>query len=157
MKITDKLENWCFYIPNQLIILTSAGKTPPFYIQTGILQGDTLASFLFIIVADYVLRMFVDTNNDKGFQIIARNSSPHRAQYLTDCDFADNIALISNSLENVHSLTSVAWTSIKLCRSEYANLCTINKHYGIKTLTNTSIKLVNNDSKYLGSSHISSS
>ena len=41
-------------------ILSPDGETSPFSIVAGILQGDTLAPFLFITVVDYVLRMSVD-------------------------------------------------------------------------------------------------
>ena len=47
-------------------ILTPDGETEPFSILSGILQCDTLAPFLFIIVADYVLRMSVDKVHTKG-------------------------------------------------------------------------------------------
>ena len=47
----------------------------------------TLAFFLFIIVVDYVLRMSVDTVNDKGFQILPRRSSRNPSVYLTDTDY----------------------------------------------------------------------
>ena len=57
------------YINTSSTILTPDGETPFFSIQAGILQGDTLAPFLFIIVVDYVLRMSVDTINDKGYQL----------------------------------------------------------------------------------------
>jgi len=85
-------------------ILTPDGETSPFQIQAGILQGDTLAPFLFILVVDYVLRMSVDTINSKGFQLKKRESSRHPAKYLTDTDFADDIALISQSLANAEAL-----------------------------------------------------
>ena len=45
------------YTDTSSTILTHAGETPYFSIKAGILQGDTLATFLFIIVVDYVLRM----------------------------------------------------------------------------------------------------
>ena len=60
--------------------------------------------FLFIIVVDYVLRMAVDTINSKGYQLKERVSSRHPAKYLTDTDFADDIALISQSLADAESL-----------------------------------------------------
>ena len=75
----------------------------PFLINAGILQGDTLAPFLFIIVVDYVLRMSIDTISSKGYEIKPRRSTRHPAQYLTDTDFADDIALISESLVNAQS------------------------------------------------------
>ena len=41
-------------------VLSTDGETSSFRILAGILQGDTLAPFLFIIVVDYVLRISVD-------------------------------------------------------------------------------------------------
>ena len=51
-------------------ILTSDGETPSFETIAGILQGDTLAPFLFIVVVDYVLRVSVDTKYSDGIQLI---------------------------------------------------------------------------------------
>ena len=48
------------YTDTSSTILTRDGETPAFSISSGILQGDTLAPFLFIIVVDYVMRMSVD-------------------------------------------------------------------------------------------------
>ena len=53
------------YTDTSSTISTSDGETEPFSTLAGILQGDTLAPFLFIIVVDYVMRMSVDTINDK--------------------------------------------------------------------------------------------
>ena len=85
-------------------ILTSDGETEPFCILSGIQQGDTLAPFLFIIVVDYVLRMSVDKIHTKGYELKPRQSSRHPAVHLTNADFADDIALISQSLANAQSL-----------------------------------------------------
>ena len=97
-KIIDVIK--VLYTNTSSTILSTDGETPTFSIHAGILQGDTLAPFLFIIVVDYVLRMSVDTISSKGFEIKARQSSRHPAEYLTDTDFADDIALISGSLVN---------------------------------------------------------
>ena len=88
------------YTDTSSTILTPDGETSSFTIKAGILQGDTLAPFIFIIVVDYVLRMSVDTISIKGFEIKSRRSSRHPAEHLTDTDFADDIALISDSLAN---------------------------------------------------------
>ena len=77
------------YTNTKATILTPDGETPSFPIKAGILQRDTLAPFLYIIVVDYILRMSIDTINDKGFQIHHRRSSRYPAVYLTDADFAD--------------------------------------------------------------------
>ena len=79
------------YTGTSCTVLTSDGETSPFSILAGILQGDTLAPFLFIMVVDYVLRSSVDTISSKGYQIQARQSSRHPAKFLTDTDFADDI------------------------------------------------------------------
>ena len=50
-------------------ILTPDGETEPIDILAGILQGDTLAPFLFILVLDYVLTKFLDVNNSNGLQL----------------------------------------------------------------------------------------
>ena len=49
-------------------VLTPDCETEQFDVLTGILQGDTLAPFLFIIFVDYIMRTFVDAINEKCFQ-----------------------------------------------------------------------------------------
>lgn len=70
---------------------------------------------------------------------------------ITGTDFADDIALISNSLENVQSLLlSVEQTSN--CVSRYLNnskTVPCNRNYSIKTLNKTSLKQID-DYTYLG-------
>ena len=44
-------------------IITPDGETEPIDIIAEILQGDTLAPFLLIVVLDYVLRMSLNLNN----------------------------------------------------------------------------------------------
>ena len=85
------------YTNNTATFLSQNGETKPFDIKAGILQGDTLAPFLFIMVVDYILRMSLDTQKEKGLLLKARTSSRHPAEYITDTDFADDISLISRS------------------------------------------------------------
>ena len=49
------------YTDTSSSILFSDGETESFSIITGILEGNTLTPFLFIVVVDYILRMSVDT------------------------------------------------------------------------------------------------
>ena len=91
------------YTDTSATILTPDGETSSFPIKAGILQGDTLAP-LFIIVVDNVLRMSVDQINGMGCQIQPRREPRSPAMYLTDADFADDIALISGCLENAQAL-----------------------------------------------------
>ena len=145
------------YTGTAATILTPDGETEPFSILAGILQGDTLAPFLFIIVVDYILRMSVDKINNKGYELKPRRSSRHPAVYLTDTDFADDIALISQSLRNAQSLLQSleqASNSVGLylneTKTEYINKCLTDTENGIKTLKQKLLKQVD-DYNYLGS------
>ena len=75
------------------------------------LQGDTLAPFLFIIVLDYALRQAIAGREESlGFTIKPRRSRRFPAVMLTDLDYADDIALISKQLEQAQELLSrVEW------------------------------------------------
>ena len=149
------------YTDTSATILSPDGETSPFDICAGILQGDTLAPFLFIIVVDYVLRVSVDKINDNGLEIHPRKSSRNPAVYLTDTDFADDIALISGSLSKAQNLLlslESAANSVGLhlneSKTEYVNR-TIDETTLIKTLSGYILKC-KEDYKYLGS-YISSS
>ena len=43
------------------------GDTELFDIVTGVLQGDTLSPYLFMIYLDYVLKNSIDMNKENGF------------------------------------------------------------------------------------------
>ena len=51
------------------------GDTPFFDITTGVLQGDTLAPYLFIICLDYIMRTSIDNNSQYGLTLTERKSS----------------------------------------------------------------------------------
>ena len=56
------------------------GDTDYFDIVAGVLQGDTLAPYLFIICLDYVLRASIDKIKDKGFKLTKEEpeDTPHK-------------------------------------------------------------------------------
>ena len=56
------------------------GDTDYFNIVAGILQGDTLASYLFIICLDYMLRISIDRMKENGFKLTKERSRtyPHK-------------------------------------------------------------------------------
>ena len=62
------------YSNTKSTILTPDGETEHFDILAGILQGDTLAPFLFIIVIDYILRVSVDKMKENGLLYQPRSS-----------------------------------------------------------------------------------
>ena len=73
------------------------GDTDYFNIIAGVLQGDTLAPYLFIICLDYMLRMSIDKIKDNNFKLTKERSRRHPAQTITDMDYADDIALLANT------------------------------------------------------------
>ena len=94
------------YINIRARIQTPDGETNQFNISAGVLQGDTLAPFLFITVLDHALRQAMSGGKEEklGFTIIPRRSSRHPKEVLADLDFADDIALLSDDIENAQEL-----------------------------------------------------
>ena len=150
------------YTDNSSTVMTTDGETQAFPTLAGILQGDTLAPFLFIMVVDYIMRVSVDTISEKGYLLHPRRGSRQPAEYLTDTDFADDIALISQSLEHAQDLLqSLEQASngvglyLNETKTECLNRCLSNADLVVKTLNGASLKMVE-DYVYLGS-YISSS
>ena len=73
-------------------------------IVTGVLQGDTLAPYLFIICLDYVLRTSIDKIKENGFKLAKERSKRYPAQTIMDVDYADDIVLLANTLAQAESL-----------------------------------------------------
>jgi hypothetical protein len=92
------------YTDTSSTVLSTDGETPSFPILAGILQGDTVATFLFIIVVDYVLRISVNSVPEKGYMLHPRRSRRYPAVYITDTDFADDIALVCQFLNHAQDL-----------------------------------------------------
>ena len=149
------------YTNTQATVLTPDGETEPFDILAGILQGDTLAPFLFIIVIDYVMRTSVDSMKESGLLYQPRKSSRHPALYITDADFADDIALLSDNLAGAQALLSSLESAVNCAglhlnesKTEYMPI-NVRNNQEIRTLSNNILKCVE-DYKYLGS-HIQNS
>ena len=72
-------------------------NTEWFEINTGVRQGDVLSPFLFNVVLDWVMRRV--ENLDGGLSWL-------QGSFLKDLDYADDICLISSSVENLSDLTN---------------------------------------------------
>ena len=95
-------------------VVTPDGETELFDITAGVLQGDTLAPFLFVIVLDYAMRKALgDDEKDLGFTITPRRSRRHSKEVLSDLDFADDIALLSDAIAQAQELLSRVETECK--------------------------------------------
>jgi Reverse transcriptase (RNA-dependent DNA polymerase) len=70
----------------------------------GVLQGDTSAPYLFVIVVDYVIMRVALADQSLGLKITNKVGTTTRikipTKYITDLDFADDIMLISDDAIN---------------------------------------------------------
>ena len=94
------------YTNTRARVSTPDGVTEQFDISAGVLQGDTLAPFLFIIVLDHAMRKALsDGKEDElGFTITPRRSRRYPKVVLADLDFADDIALLSDAIIQAQEL-----------------------------------------------------
>ena len=122
------------------------GDTDYFDTVAGVLQGDTLATYLFNICLDYVLRTSNDKIKENGFKLTKERIRRCPAKTITDADYADDMALQANAPAQaetlLHSLERAA-TSIDLHvnahKTEY--MC-FNQTGDISILNGCSLKLV---------------
>ena len=88
-------------------VIVPDGETEPFNILAGVLQGDILVPYLFVIALDYALREANDGREEElGFQLDKRQSRRIGPEVLTDLDFADDIALLSGEVQQAQELLS---------------------------------------------------
>ena len=88
------------YENTQARVLSPDGETDLFNIVAGVIQGDTLAPYLFAIVLDYAMRRAIEgKETELGFELERRRSRRHPAVAICDLDFADDIALLSEEID----------------------------------------------------------
>ena len=150
------------YTNTRAKIISPDGETEMFDITAGVLQGDTLAPFLFVIVLDYALRKALDGKEEElGFTITPRRSRRHPKEVITDLDFADDIALLSDEIEQAQKLLSSVerecnkvGLGLNAPKTKYLAY-NIESQQPLKTLDGTTLEQ-KDDCKYLGSSTESS-
>ena len=111
----------------------------------GVLQGNMLAPYLFIICLDYVLRPSIDKIKESGFELTKKRSRR----------YPDDIAILTNTPNQdetlLHSFERAAvgiGLHVNAHKTEY--MC-FNQTGDVSTLEGTSLKLVDKFT-YLGSS-----
>ena len=131
------------------------GDTEYFDIVAGVLQGDTLAPYLFIICLDYVLRTSIDKIKENGFELTKKRSTRYPATTITDADYADDIAILANTPDQaetlLHSLERAAASIGLYVNAHKTEYMCYNQTGDISTLEGTPLKLVDKFT-YLGSS-----
>ena len=134
------------YRNTKVKVRTPDGDTEYFDIVSGVLQGDTLALYLFIICLDYVLRTSIDKIRENGFELTKKRSRRYPTKTNTDADYADDIAILANipnqAKTQLHSLERAAASiglHVNAHKTEY--MC-FNQTGDISILDGTSRKLV---------------
>ena len=129
------------------------GDTDNFDIVAGVLQGDTLAPYLFIICLNYMLRMSTNKMKDNSFKLAKERRYP--TQKIMDTDYADDIVLLANTPTQAKSLLhslelAAAATGLHVNADKTEYMC-FNQRGDISTLNGSSLKLVDKFT-YIGSS-----
>ena len=92
------------YRNTQVKVRSPDGDTEYFDIVAGVLQGDTIAPYNFIICLDYVLRTSIDKIRENGFELTKKRSRRDPAKTITDADYADDIAILANTPNQAETL-----------------------------------------------------
>jgi len=145
------------YTNTRAKVVTADGETEEFDILAGVLQGDTLAPFLFIIVLDYALRCATTgMDTELGFTITPRKSRRFPAVSIIDLDFADDISLLSDQIQQAQQLLLRVETEcnkvglgLNAIKTEVMTY-NIPEHEPLRTASGDILKEVD-DFKYLGS------
>lgn len=102
------------YNDSNSAVMVDGSISEPFQVTTGVLQGDVLAPFLFIVLVDYLLEKS-SSGVDAGVVTHPRRSRRYPARMLNDLDFADDIALLESSIPRAQSqLTRTATAAADL-------------------------------------------
>ena len=92
------------YRNTKVKVCSPDGDTANFDIVAGVLQGDTLAPYLFIICLDYMHRTSIDKMKDNSFKLTKERSRRYPAQTITDVDYVNDIVLLANTPAQVKTL-----------------------------------------------------
>lgn len=141
-------------------VCTTDGLSDPILLSRGVLQGDTLAPYLFIVVMDYILRNAI--NDELGYNISPYSSNRRSAsrilqKFLSNLAFADDIALLCSSFNDAQTILSAIVNTaltiglkMNLSKTEYLLVGTWPTPLPNITINNVAINRVY-DYKYLGS------
>jgi hypothetical protein len=117
------------YSGTSAVVRTPDGISDSFPTTSGILQGDTLAPFLFVLAADYVLRHAILPHKEDTHTVATRRSSRYPAVDLPLLAYADDIALLADDMETaarmfarVQEEASKIGLKVNLQKTEYMAL-----------------------------------
>ena len=151
----EKYELLILYKNTKVKVRSPDGDTEYFDIVAGVLQGDMLAAYLFIICLVYVLRTSIDKIWENSFELTKKRSRRYPAKIITDTDDIAILANTPNQAEKLlHSLERAAGIGLHVNAHKTEYMC-YNQTGDISTLDGTSLKLVDKFT-YLGRSVSSS-
>ena len=113
VKLIDAVKK--LYNGSKAVVAVNGKISESFEVTSGVLQGDVLAPFLFILVMDYVL---MRSEEQYGFEYRQASGSRSRripARRINDLDFADDIVLLENCIQ-------IANLQLESLRSEAARV-----------------------------------
>ena len=156
--IPDKLVQAirALYSNTRAKVCSPDGDSDWFSISAGVLQGDTLAPFLFVIALDYALRCAIKGREEElGFTLERRRSRRIQPVILTDLDFADDKALVSDTANKAQDLLFAVERECKniglQLNSRKTKVMTFNTdNVNLNTMDGTELQATNNF-EYLGS------
>ena len=143
------------YAKTRAKVLSPDGETEYFDILAGVLQGDTLAPYLFILTLDYSLRRAICGREEElGFTLIPRKSRRVEPVMATDFDFADDIGLISDTAAKARGLLLAVESECRKIglqlNSKKTKVMALNTEDKTVTTRDGTILEVVQDFKYLG-------
>ena len=131
------------------------GDTEYFGLVAGVLRGDTLSPYLFIICLDYVLRTLIDKIRENCFELTKKRSRRYPTKTIINADYANNIAILANTSNQgetlLHSLERAAAGIGLHANAHKTEYMCYHQTGDISTLDRTSLKLIDKFT-YLGSS-----
>ena len=133
-------------------VIINGTITDEFEVNTGVLQGDVLAPYLFIVVIDWVMRN-ADIH-DLGFTTHKRQSSRIPEKKVGDLEYADDIGLLENDTENAQkqldAISEVAKETGLLINVDKTKVLSKNINPAPKIMLDGTALVVVNDFQYLG-------
>ena len=147
--------NRTVYKNTKVKVCSPDGETDYFDIVAGVLQGDTLAPYRFIICLEYVLRTSIDLMKENCFKLAKKRNRRYPAQTITDADYVDDMSLLANTPAQAESLLhsqdrAVGGIGLYVNADKTEYMC-FNQRGDISTLKGGPLKLVDKFT-YLGSS-----
>ena len=114
-------------------------NTDYFDIVAGVLQGNTLVPFLFLIYLDDILWMSIDQIKENSCALKNTRRWWYPSETITDADYADNLALLANTLALVKNSQG---HGLYMTSDKTEFIC-FNQNGAISSFNDQPLKLVN--------------